>query len=222
MGFLGKVVGGLVRTVAPKIIQAVAPAATKLLQGVVGDAFKAGGAVLKNLAGRLPSPLQGLAQKLLGNALPKLQNLAQGGIEKFIAKLAESITSRFAPGAGNVNTPGVGTPERQAAINNPANQPATGSSSSAATGGAAPSSPAAPTGGSSSTSGAGMTSGAPSSPPNPSAYGDLEKRENMERLLRDQQKYQTAFQAMQNYWTMMSNIMKSNFDALKQINGNIR
>lgn len=232
MGFLkigGFNLGNIVKSVAPSIIKAVAPAATKMLQGVVGDLFTKGGSALSKLAGNLPGPLGGLAQKLLGKFLPKLQDMASGGIEKLIGKLADSITKRLGiPGAGNLNLPGASTrmPEIQA------NTPATGSSSAAATGAATGSSSAAATGGTAAPSGTGASLGTVTtpggatsnagSPPDPANYGDLTNQNNMQKLLKDQQAYQTAFSAMQNYWSMISNIMKANFDTLKGMNSNLR
>ena len=66
------------------------------------------------------------------------------------------------------------------------------------------------------------TAGAPTSPPDPKNYGDLQDQNNMQKLLKDQQAYQTNFSAMQNYWSMISNIMKANFDTLKGMSQNLR
>lgn len=226
LGSIGKAFSGVIKQVAPSIVKAVAPAATKLLKGIVGDTFKAGGAFLNKLAGNLPGPLAGLAQKLLGKALPKLQSLAEGGIEKLIQKLATSITERFAPGAGNVSLPGITDPARTTAM--AANTPAAPAPSTASTSGAQSAAPSAPAqntqaaGGTGSTGGSSGASGAPTSPPDPKNYGDLQDQNNMQRLLKDQQAYQTAFSAMQNYWSMISNIMKANFDTLKGMAQNLR
>jgi hypothetical protein len=222
MGFLGgigKALGGVIKQVAPKIIQAVAPAATKLLQGVVGDAFQVGGAALKALAGRLPGPLGGLAQNLLGKFLPKLQNLAEGGIEKLINKLAGSITNRLAPGAGNVALPPMSDPSRTAAITNPANapstgsthsaSPATGSSSSAATSGGAPASANGPT-----------VAGAGNEPPKMPT--DWTKMDQVQKYNAEMQLYQMQMQGMQQHFQMMSNIIKSQGDTAKALVGNLR
>ncbi len=119
LGGIGRALGGFVKQVAPSVINAIAPAASKLLKGIVGDTFKAGGALLKKLAGNLPGPLAGLAQKLLGKALPKLQAMAQGGVEKLIAKLADSITKRFAAGVGNIAVPGLSARTGAIAANTP-------------------------------------------------------------------------------------------------------
>jgi hypothetical protein len=223
LGSIGKAFSGVIKQVAPSIIKAVAPAATKLLKGIVGDTFKAGGSFLTKLAGNLPGPLAGLAQKLLGKALPKLQSLAEGGLEKLIQKLATSITQRFAPGAGNVSLPGITDPARTTAM--AANSPAPATASNTGAQSAAPAAAAQNTqaaGGTGSTGGSSGASGAPTSPPDPKNYGDLQDQNNMQRLLKDQQAYQTAFSAMQNYWSMISNIMKANFDTLKGMAQNLR
>ena len=211
---IGGAIGGVIKQVAPSILKAVAPAASGILKGIVGDAFQAGGSFLNKLAGNLPGPLGGLAQKLLGAALPKLQALATGGLEKGLQKLMDMVTQRFLPGIGNVGVPGLNDPGRQAAIT--ANSPSTGSTGSAATGGT--------TGGvtSGSVAPSATTSGAPTSPPDPKNYGDLQDQNNMQKLLKDQQAYQTNFSAMQNYWSMISNIMKANFDTLKGMSQNLR
>lgn len=235
MGFLGgigKAIGGIVKQVAPSIIKAVAPAATKLLQGIVGDTFKAGGALLNKLAGNLPGPLAGLAQKLLGKFMPKLQQMANGGVESLIKKLAESITKRFAPGVGNVSIPGTNTQPRLDAIaNNPATPPApsTGSSGSAATGS---SSSAATTSGNSVATGSSSGAATSSAGVTAGAAGDYDKPPAMPGTgasVQDWEKYQAhmaeftrRMNAMQNHWQAITNIVKSNADTQKAILSNLR
>ena len=213
---IGGAIGGIIKTVAPAILKAVAPAASGILKGIVGDAFQAGGSFLNKLAGNLPGPFAGLAQKLLGSALPKLQQLAEGGLEKGLTKLMDMVTQRFLPGLGNIAPPSITDAGRQAAI--VANSPsaATASTSHAAT------APAAGGVTSGSVAPSATTSGAPTSPPDPKNYGDLQDQNNMQKLLKDQQAYQTNFSAMQNYWSMISNIMKANFDTLKGMSQNLR
>ena len=221
MGFLGgigKAIGGFVKQVAPQILQAVAPAASKLLGGIAGDIFQKGASFIsKGLSALpLPSPLKALAEKLLGKGAAKLTDLAQGGIDKLLQKLTDAITTRFAPGVGNVAVPGIATPARQDAI--AANTPASSSSAAAATASTGSSSAAATT---SSSAPSASVSG-PSTPPDPKNYGDLQDQNNMQRLLKDQQAYQTNFSAMQNYWSMISNIMKANFQTLQGMAQNLR
>ena len=219
---IGGAIGGIIKTVAPAILKAIAPAATGILKGIVGDAFQAGGSFLNKLAGNLPGPLAGLAQKLLGAALPKLQQLAEGGLEKGLTKLMDMVTQRFLPGLGNIAPPSITDPSRQAAI--VANSPSAASSSAAATASTSNAATAPSAGGvtSGSVAPSATTSGAPTSPPDPKNYGDLQDQNNMQKLLKDQQAYQTNFSAMQNYWSMISNIMKANFDTLKGMSQNLR
>ncbi|MFZ5441649.1 MAG: hypothetical protein ACOZQL_16730 [Myxococcota bacterium] len=225
MSFLSSI-GNAFKTALPKIassvIKAVAPQATKLLQGIVKDGFQLGGAALQKLAGRLPGPFAGLAQKLLGAALPKLQNLAMGGVEKLIQKLTESITSRFAPGAGNVSLPGLMDAARQAALG--ANNPiaAAVSAATSAVSGAASAATAAPT---SSTSSAATSSPAPAGsdlPPAPLTGKDAEDIGKQNEFNAKMQSYQARLSAMNRYWEMMSNIYKTHDQTARALLGNLR
>lgn len=215
MGGIGKIAGGIIKQVAPKVLQAVAPAATKLLKGITDGFVNKGADFLKTTLGKLnlPNPISSLAGKLIGKGADMLKNLGGGLIEKGLSKLTEMITKRFAPGAGNVSVPGLATPERQAAI--AANTPATSSSSSAASG----PNPTANTSGGGSGAPAGASS-APNTPP--SMPTNWEDKDQVERYQRGMQAYQAAMQGMQAYFTMMSNIIKSQGDTAKQIIGNFR
>ena len=99
---VGNLVGSAVKNIVPAAVKAIAGPATQALTGIGGDLFTKGGSALNNLASRLPGPLAGLAQGALGAILPKLQDLATGGVEKLIGSLANSVTERFAPPAGYV------------------------------------------------------------------------------------------------------------------------
>jgi hypothetical protein len=218
MGALGKIASGFIKQVAPSIIKAVAPAATKLL-GKITDGFVSKGAdFLKTALGKLslPSPLTSLLGGLIGKGAEKLKELGGGLIEKGLAKLTELVTTRFAPGAGNVSVPGMASPERGAALaaNNPSaapSAPSTGSSSSAAT---------------ANTSGGGISGGPTGSSSAPNTPPDMptnwEDRAQVEKYQRGMQAFQAAMQGMQAYFTMMSNIIKSQGDTAKQVIGNLR
>ena len=214
---LGGAIGGVIKQVAPQILKAVAPAATSILSKITDGFVSKGADFLKTALNKLPlpSPLKGLADKLIGKGADMLKQLGGGLIEKGLNKLTELVTNRLIPGAGNVGVPGIATDARQTQIQQ--NTPATGSSGSAATGSAS-----APSGTTGAPAPSATTSGAPTSPPDPKNYGDLQDQNNMQKLLKDQQAYQTNFSAMQNYWSMISNIMKANFDTLKGMSQNLR
>lgn len=196
---IGRALSGAVKTLAPVAIKALAPQAVSLLKGIVGDAFSAGTRALNNLASNLPSPLRSLASSLISSLMPKLNSAAEGGIEKLIGKLARSATERFAPGVGNITLPALADRGRAIAET----QPATASSSAAATG-----------------AGSGAPSNAsdlpPAFPSNPNDIGAMNK------FNADMQAYQQRLSAMQNYWQMMSNILKSNSDTHKALIANLR
>lgn len=217
IGSIGKALGGVIKQVAPAIIKAVAPAASKLLGGIAGDIFQKGAGFLKNALSALPlpGPLKAIGEKLLGKGLEKLTQFAQGGIDKLLQKLGDMVMKRLAPGVGDIALPGMNTPERQAAIAN--NNPA--ASTGAATG-------AATAGG---TTGAGSVSN-PSAPSGASGTPDsMPKFEGDPTSIKDQQahnekmfKYQQAMSMMQQFWTQMSTIQKSNDDTKKAIAQNFR
>lgn len=192
---IGRTLSSVVKAVAPAVIKAVAPQAVTLLKGIVGDLFSAGTKALNNLASNLPSPLQKLAKSLIGSLMPKLDNLAEGGIEKLINSLVKQATERFAPGVGNVVLPAL--QDRAPAITD-----ATASVSSAAT----------------STNGQSNSASdlPPKFPSNPNDIGAMNK------FNADMQAYQQRLSAMQNYWQMMSNILKSNSDTQKAMIANLR
>lgn len=100
--------------IAKTALQAVAPAATKLLQGIVGDGFDALKTAGQSLVGNLPF-VGGLASKLLGMGVDKLKSLSQGGLEKLIQSLVEKVAPRNVPGTtGSVTLPAAGTAAREA------------------------------------------------------------------------------------------------------------
>lgn len=204
IGNIGKALGGIIKQVAPQILQAVAPAATALLSKITDGFVSSGANFLKTALNALPipSPLKALAEKLLGKGADMLKQLGGGLLEKGLAKLMEMITGRDIPGIGNVNIPSLATPGRQDAIaNNPA--PATGSTGSAATG----------------SSGASSTS---NRPPDPKAFGDLKDNNNMQALLDARQAYQDARQTMLDSAKFMSDILKAGQETLKAIAQNVR
>jgi hypothetical protein len=210
---IGKSLGGLIKQVAPMAIKAIAGPASSLLKGVVGDLFTKGGAALTKLAGRLPGPFAGLAQKLLGAALPKLQSLANGGIDSLIQKLASSITERFAPGAGNVTTGALPGRAAEIVANNPvaaATSAATAATSAAATG---------------TTSGVNSSNPAPAGsdlPPSPLTGKDAEDIGKQNDFNAKMQSYQARLSAMNKYWEMISNIYKAHDQTKSALVSNLR
>lgn len=224
LGNIFKGITNIAKTVAPSIIKAVAPAASGLLKGVVGDLFTKGGGFLKGLASALPGPLGSLANKLLGAALPKLQGLAEKGIDSLIGKLADSITKRFGlPGVGDINLPGMPTRLPDIIANQPGGQ--TGSNVGAATGGGS-------TGGTTGTGGSAPStnatqpagpsgSGAMDKAPNPENY-DMESIKGQAQFNRDMTKFQQALQNMQMFWQQMSNMIKAQGDTQRSLVGNLR
>jgi hypothetical protein len=215
IGSIGKAIGGVVKQVAPSIIKAVAPAATSLLSKITDGFVNKGADFLKGALSKLPlpSPLKSLADKLIGKGADMLKNLGGGLIEKGIQKLTELVTSRLAPGAGQVALPGTSTAERQAGITNPANNPATGSQTNAASG----------TGGSGGISNPSAPSGASGTPDTmPKFEGDPASIKDQNAHNEKMFKYQQAMSMMQQFWSQMSNIQKGNDDVKKQIAGNFR
>lgn len=237
MGFLGSVgraLGGVIKQVAPQILKAVAPAASKLLGGIAKDVFTKGAGFIGNAlkALPLPGPLKALGEKLLGKGLEKLTQFAQGGIDKLISKLSDMVMKRLAPGTGTsvAPTPMTST-DRQTAIqnNNPAapSAPATGSNAAPATGSNAAPATGSPTGGSG-VSGSGLNN--PSTPAGASGTPDsMPKFEGDPTSISAQNahnekmfKYQQAMSIMQQFWQQMSTIQKSNDDTKKAIAQNFR
>ncbi|MCC6334705.1 MAG: hypothetical protein IT380_12070 [Myxococcales bacterium] len=220
MGFLGgvlKSVGNIIKPLAQTAIRAIAPAATGMLKGVVGDLFTAGKGALNSFMSALPlpSPLKNLAQKLLGKGLDALQGLAQGGIEKAIAALVNKLAPRTTADGVTVTTPPVTQPGRTDSIvrNNPSG--GTSSSSGAASGGAGGAS------GSSSAAGSGAGAGWSGGPPDPSKY-DMTSPEGANKFQADMFKYQQAMNNIATFWQTMSNAFKSQSDTQRAIAGNIR
>ena len=217
MGGIGKIAGGIIKQVAPSIIKAVAPAATSILSKITDGFVSKGADFLKGALSKLPlpSPLQGLAEKLIGKGADALKSLGNGLIEKGLAKLTELVTNRLAPGAGNVALPSAVTDAgRQAAIaaNSPS-APSTGSSAAAATG-------STQSAGITNPSGPAQASGFPDTMPqftgNPESYAD-QQAHNKKMFA-----YQQAMSMMQQFWTQMSNIQKGNDDVKKGIAQNYR
>jgi len=227
MGFLGSVgraLGGVIKQVAPSIIKAVAPAASKLLGGIAKDVFTKGAGFIGNALKALPlaSPLTSLAQKLLGQGLQKLTQFAQGGLDKLLAKLSDMVMKRLAPGSGTqVAPPPMNSPDRQDAIQN--NNPATGSSSAPATGGSSGTGSSSNAASGSGVSGSGVSnpsgpsgaSGAPDTMPeftgNPESFKD-QQAHNKKMFA-----YQQAMSMMQQYWQSLSQVQKSNDEVKKGI-----
>jgi hypothetical protein len=210
---IGGIFKSVVKNVLPSVIQAVAPAATSLLKGITGDLFTKGAGFLGKLASNLPGPFAGLAQKLLGSALPKLQEMAGGAIEKLIGKLATSITERFAPGAGNLTLPGADVRAPTMA----ANDPIAASNTGAAQG--APSPVAA------SNTGAATPNPGPAGsdlPPAPLTGKDAEDIGKQNEFNAKMQSYQARLSAMNRYWEMMSNIYKTHDQTARAIGANFR
>lgn len=220
MGFnIGGIFKSIVKTVAPAVISAIQGPATSLLKGVVGDLFTKGASALSNVAGNLPGPFGKLAQNLIGSALPKLTEMAQGGIEKLIQKLADAATSRFAPGVGNVTLPSTAAPERatQLATNNPS----ASTSSSAATSAPA-ANPTTSTSSNAATSGASVAGTGSDVPPAPLKGDDAKSIEKQNQFNADMQDYQARLSAMNRYWEMMSNVYKTHDQTARALLGNLR
>lgn len=218
MGFIGgvlKSVGNIIKPLAQTAIRAIAPAATSMLQGVVGDLFTAGKGALSGFMAALPlpSPLKNLASKLLGKGLDALQNLAQGGIEKAIAALVNKLAPRTTGDGVTVTPPTL--PNRTDTITN--HTPGGTSSSSGAASGTGGSGSASSAGGTSGSANAGWSGG----PPDPSKY-DMTTPEGANKFQADMFKYQQAMNNIATFWQTMSNAFKSQSDTQKAIAGNIR
>jgi len=218
MGFIGgvlKSVGNIIKPLAQTAIRAIAPAATSMLKGVVGDLFTAGKGALSGFMAALPlpSPLKNLASKLLGKGLDALQNLAQGGIEKAIAALVNKLAPRTTGDGVTVTPPTL--PNRTDTITN--HTPGGTSSSSGAASGTGGSGSASSAGGTSGSANAGWSGG----PPDPSKY-DMTTPEGANKFQADMFKYQQAMNNIATFWQTMSNAFKSQSDTQKAIAGNIR
>lgn len=223
MGFINlgsvlKSVGSFIKPIAQSAIQAIAPAATSMLQGVVGDLFSSGKSALSNFLNvlPLPNPITQLAEKLLGKGMDALQNLAQGGIAKLIETLVGKLAPRTTSDGVTVTTPTVA--DRTTEISN--NTPAAGTSSSSGaatgTGGAGGSSAS-----SSAADGSSGNLGWSGAAPNPSKY-DMTTPEGANKFQADMFKYQQAMNNIATFWQTMSNAFKSMSDTQKAIAGNIR
>lgn len=219
MGFsIGKAFSSFIKPLAQTAIKAIAPQATKALSSIVGDFFTAGKAALGGIlsSSSLPSPITSLAGTLLGKVDSFLQ---AGGIEKYLSDLVNKLTGRTTSDGVNVTPPSL--PSRLASVaaqTASVTSPAVASVVSAATGGTATTQSAAPTASGRAVSGGwGWEGGAPSpigldmSDPNVAA-----------KFQSDCMKYQQCMTNMQNYYTMMSNVYKSNADTQKALNQNIR
>ena len=119
MGFLGgigKALGGVIKQVAPMVLKAVAPAATKMLQQLTSGFIDGGAKALKGLVGGLPSPISSILNKLIDGGAEKLKGLTGKALEEGIAKLVG--LPRAVPGAPAGTAPqvlpGATTPERAA------------------------------------------------------------------------------------------------------------
>lgn len=187
------------KTVLPSVLKAIAPTATALLKSVVGDAFEAGGKWLNRQVSNLPSPLQSLAKRLLAG-LPKLQELAMTGIDKLLSSITGVPTPRQTSDGINVTTPSL--PDRAAAmaVETPVTPPVAQSTSQAAT--SAPS----------------FEGG---SAPNPANY-DMTTISGQSKFNADMYNYQQKMSTMQNFWQLMSNVLKSQSDTQKGMIANLR
>lgn len=224
MGFLGgvlKSVGNIIKPLAQTAIRAIAPAATGMLKGVVGDLFTAGKGALNSFMSALPlpSPLKNLAQKLLGKGLDALQGLAQGGIEKAIAALVNKLAPRTTADGVTVTTPPVTQPGRTDSIvrNNP---PAGGTSSST---GAASGGGGSMNSGAVNAAGSGIGNWKPSQGmPKADQFGDLSKPENLEQYKAAQFQYQQMMGNINEFWQLMSNVFKKQQETSSTIISNLR
>ena len=207
---IGSAIGGAIKAVAPQILQAVAPAATKLLTGITDGFVSSGANFLKGAVDSiLPSPLAKIADSLIGKGADALKSLGGGLIEKGLGKLMEMVTGRSIPGVGNINVPGLTTPERQAAIAGNQTPPATGSSGSAATTGT-------------NSAGSSGSASSPNLPPDPKNYGDLKDNANLQQLMTDRQAYQDARQMMMDTMKFNSDLSKAASDTLNAIARNVK
>jgi hypothetical protein len=127
--------GSLATTALHELTPAISKEATKLFNTVVKDTFQGVNTLGQGLVSALPSPLQGLAGKLLGEGSKALQGLAISSGDKAIANF-------FGQGStvNGVQVPNViGTPSRNAGTTTSAISTAVqsyvGSSSAAATSG---------------------------------------------------------------------------------------
>ncbi|MGV3623458.1 MAG: hypothetical protein ACO1OB_21750 [Archangium sp.] len=216
---VGNLVGSAVKNIVPAAVKAIAGPATQALTGIVGDLFTKGGSALNNLASRLPGPLAGLAQGALGAILPKLQDLATGGVEKLIGSLANSVTERFAPAAGNITVPGLdarlGTIAQQTAA------ATTNSTSSAATTPSTVSSTQTQT----AANAANQTElprfqtdqGGLPTPPK-----DWTNQAQVAEYQDKMQRYQMSMTSMQNFYQQLSNILKAQSDSVAGTIRNLR
>ncbi|MEW5739322.1 MAG: hypothetical protein AB1938_10375 [Myxococcota bacterium] len=220
MGLLGSIGNSIFKAIKPlaqSAIQAVAPAATKMLQGVVGDLFTAGKGALNTFLSLtpIPSPFKALAQKLLGKGMDALQGLAQGGIEKAIAALVNKLAPRTTGDGVTVTPTPITNPSRTTSIVN--NTP-TASSSGAATG-------AGGSFGSGALAAAGGKIGnwtPAQGMPKADQFGDLSKPENLEQYKAAQFQYQQMMSNINEFWQLMSNVLKKQSDTSSAIIGNMR
>lgn len=118
IGSIGKALGGVIKTVAPMVLKAVAPAVTKTLQQLTSGFIDGGANALKGLVSGLPSPIASLLNKGIDWGSDKLKGLAGKALEDMINKLAGQ--PRAVPGApagtAPVTLPAAGTPERAAGV----------------------------------------------------------------------------------------------------------
>lgn len=197
---IGNVLGGAVKNIIPAVVKTVAGPATDILKGITGSLFEKGAGALGKLADRLPGPLAGLAKGALGSLLPKLQDLANGGIEKLIGKLAGSVTERFAPGVGNV------------AVDSLQNRATTiAQQTAAASAGTLTTNPQGSSG----------SAGGADKAPDPSNY-DMESIKGQQQFNKDMTNFQMRLSNMQNYWKAISDILKGASDVQNKMGANLR
>lgn len=226
MGFISlKSIGSgllnVAKNLGAQVIKAATPVAISTLQGIADKFIGSAGSALGGLTSMLPSPLKALADKYLPKGIEALTNLANGGIEKFLNSISSSITSRLVPGTGDVaSLPGIGTQARADAItaNTPSaapSAPTTTSTAAAATG------PDLGSGSASFVGGGNWGASGKAPDPRDSKY-DMNTIEGQAQFNADSANYQRAMANMQNYFTMITNMISSQKQTASQIFGNFR
>jgi len=216
-----KSVGNIIKPLAQTAIKAIAPQAADMFKKILGDGFSLGKSALSNFmkALPLPSPLKSLAAKLLPKGMDLLQKLAEGGIDKLLAKIVGQPAPRTTADGVTVTPTPVTQPSRTDSIVN--NTPGGTSSSSGAATGTGGTSGAGGTSGSSLAAGAGAGAGWSGGPPDPSKY-DMTSPEGANKFQADMFKYQQAMNNIATFWQTMSNAFKAMSDTQKAIGSNLR
>ncbi len=213
--------GSLATTALHDLAPAASQEATKIFNGVVGDAFTGVNSLAQGLVSSLPSPFQSLAGKLLGEGSAALQSMATNAGDKAIANL-------FGQGStvNGVNVPSViGTPSRNASTTTAAISTVAQSLLSPA----AAAAPAAASTGSSSaaaTADTGLT-GTTSDMSSMLNTGNTATENQMlgsitDPTMKAQMQYQLQLQHQQEVTEFVSNVMKMLHDMRKGIIDNFR